>query len=114
MSANAAIRSLAADYSGVDAVSDVGSMVGVTTMTGAQEYWKAGYTGKGVGVAVIDTGVAPVDGLTVSGKVVNGPDLSFDSQDAEQALRRPPRARHPHGRHHRRPRERRGLEQLRG
>lgn len=81
VSANAAIRSLSADYSGVDAVSDVGSMVGVTTMTGAQEYWKAGYTGKGVGVAVIDTGVAPVDGLTVSRKVVNGPDLSFDSQD---------------------------------
>jgi serine protease AprX len=32
-------------------------------------------------VALIDTGVAPVDGLAVSGKVVNGPDLSFDSQD---------------------------------
>jgi serine protease AprX len=37
-------------------------------------------TGKGVGVALIDTGVAPVPGLT-TGNVVNGPDLSFDSQD---------------------------------
>jgi serine protease AprX len=37
-------------------------------------------TGKGVGIALIDTGVAPVAGLT-SGNVVNGPDLSFDSQD---------------------------------
>src|SRR4051812_32931318 len=37
-------------------------------------------TGKGVGIALIDTGVAPVPGLT-GGNVVNGPDLSFDSQD---------------------------------
>jgi serine protease AprX len=37
-------------------------------------------TGKGVGIALIDTGVAPVAGLK-SGNVVNGPDLSFDSQD---------------------------------
>jgi serine protease AprX len=39
-----------------------------------------GLTGKGVGIALIDTGVAPVAGLT-GGNVVNGPDLSFDSQD---------------------------------
>ena len=37
-------------------------------------------TGKGVGIALIDTGIAPVAGLR-SGNVVNGPDLSFDSQD---------------------------------
>ncbi len=37
-------------------------------------------TGKGVGIALIDTGVAPVPGLR-TGNVVNGPDLSFDSQD---------------------------------
>jgi serine protease AprX len=40
----------------------------------------AGTTGKGVGIALIDTGVAPVPALR-SGNVVNGPDLSFDSQD---------------------------------
>ena len=34
----------------------------------ADEYWKAGFTGKGVGVAVIDSGVAPVAGLNASGK----------------------------------------------
>ena len=39
-----------------------------------------GLTGKGIGVAMIDTGVAPVAGLT-GGNVVNGPDLSFESQD---------------------------------
>jgi subtilisin family serine protease len=81
VSANAAIRSLTADYSGVDAEGDMGSMLSVARMTGAQAYWKAGYTGKGIDVAVIDTGVAPVDGLTAPGKVLNGPDLSFDSQD---------------------------------
>ena len=41
--------------------------------------WGQGYTGDGVGVALVDTGVVPVDGLT-SGNVVNGPDLSFESQ----------------------------------
>ncbi|WP_203780751.1 S8 family serine peptidase [Paractinoplanes rishiriensis] len=37
-------------------------------------------TGAGVGVALIDSGVAPVPGLSQPGKVVNGPDLSFESQ----------------------------------
>jgi serine protease AprX len=37
-------------------------------------------TGAGVGVALIDSGVAPVQGLNGAGKVINGPDLSFESQ----------------------------------
>jgi serine protease AprX len=37
-------------------------------------------TGAGVGVALIDSGVAPVPGLNQPGKVLNGPDLSFESQ----------------------------------
>jgi serine protease AprX len=45
-------------------------------------YWHQGYTGKGVGVALIDSGVAPVTGLAQAGKVVHGPDLSFESQSA--------------------------------
>src|SRR5581483_2182940 len=48
---------------------------------GAKAYWKNGITGKGVDVALIDSGVVPVNGLTTPGKVVNGPDLSFDSQN---------------------------------
>jgi serine protease AprX len=48
--------------------------------TCAQAYWKAGFTGKGVDVAVIDTGTAPVPGLATAGKLINGPDLSFESQ----------------------------------
>jgi subtilisin family serine protease len=59
---------------------DAGSLYTTTLQTGAQAYWKAGYTGKGVDVAVIDTGTAPVPGLATSGKLVNGPDLSFESQ----------------------------------
>jgi serine protease AprX len=39
-------------------------------------------TGAGIGVALIDSGVSPVPGLTGAGKVVNGPDLSFESQAA--------------------------------
>jgi serine protease AprX len=55
-------------------------MVKLTAATGATAWWNAGYTGKGVDVAVIDTGVAPVAGLDASGKVINGPDLSLESQ----------------------------------
>jgi serine protease AprX len=95
VTANAAVRSLAADYSGVNPETDMGSMVAITKITGAQSYWKAGYTGKGIDVAVIDTGVAPVDGLTAPGKVVNGPDLSFDSQ--QESMRYIDR--HGHGTH---------------
>ena len=65
------------------------------TVMGAGEFWKAGYTGKGVDVAVIDTGVAEVPGLATPGKVIHGPDLSFDSQNA--ALRH--RDANGHGTH---------------
>ncbi|HET6534018.1 MAG TPA: S8 family serine peptidase [Actinoplanes sp.] len=37
-------------------------------------------TGAGVGVAVIDSGVSPVPALAGPGKVIHGPDLSFESQ----------------------------------
>jgi serine protease AprX len=56
-------------------------MQNITAADGAQAWWSSGYTGKGVDIAVIDTGVAPVAGLTTAGKVINGPDLSLESQD---------------------------------
>jgi serine protease AprX len=59
--------------------SDTGSLSAVTRIVGAQSGWARGYTGQGVDVAVIDTGVAKVPGLDASGKVIDGPDLSFDS-----------------------------------
>ncbi|MEV0896138.1 S8 family serine peptidase [Actinoplanes sp. NPDC049802] len=40
----------------------------------------AALTGAGIGVALIDSGIAPVAGLSQAGKVINGPDLSFESQ----------------------------------
>src|SRR4051794_27485244 len=40
-------------------------------------------TGAGVTVALIDSGVVPVGALDHDGKVVNGPDLSFESQSDE-------------------------------
>jgi serine protease AprX len=64
---------------GYDSAADYGSLYDITRIIGAQDSWKAGYTGKGVDVALIDTGISPVPGLT-SGNIVNGPDLSFDSQ----------------------------------
>ncbi|MFM7536772.1 MAG: S8 family serine peptidase, partial [Acidimicrobiales bacterium] len=44
---------------------------------GSRDLWACGFTGAGVDVALIDTGVTPVPG---SGAVYNGPDLSFDAQ----------------------------------
>ena len=57
------------------------SMYRAQRLAGGVNYWAAGFTGKGVGVALIDTGVTPVKGLDDPGKIINGPDLSFDSQD---------------------------------
>src|SRR3954463_4188011 len=67
--------------SAYDPTSDPYSMQNITAGDGVQAWWNAGYTGKGVDVAVIDTGVAPVAGLNASGKVINGPDLSLESQN---------------------------------
>ena len=69
---------------GYDAVADKGSLHNIAEVVGAHDAYRRGLTGKGVGVALIDTGVAPVPGLT-SGNVVNGPDLSFDSQQPGMA-----------------------------
>ena len=57
-------------------------MKALTEQVGAAAWWNAGYTGAGVDVAVIDTGVAPVAGLAGAGKIIYGPDLSFESQAA--------------------------------
>ena len=57
-----------------------GWMALVNDTTGAIDYWTQGYTGAGVDVALIDSGIAPVDGINLTGKVVNGLDISFESQ----------------------------------
>jgi serine protease AprX len=63
-----------------DPTTDMGSAYNTTRMIGARALWQAGYTGKGVDVAIIDSGVSPVEGLATSDKLMNGPDLSFESQ----------------------------------
>ena len=83
------VSGLTADYEvkaqslGFDTSTQPGSMTNVTRVTGATGMWQRGWTGAGVDVALIDTGVAPVPGLTDSAKVVVGPDLSFESQDPD-------------------------------
>jgi serine protease AprX len=69
--------SMAADYA---PSSDPYSMANTTQWVGAAAWWQAGYTGAGVDVAVIDTGVSPVEGLATPGKILYGPDLSLESQ----------------------------------
>jgi serine protease AprX len=63
---------------------DLGSLYNVSRIVRADAAWQAGYTGKGIDIALIDSGVSPVPGLT-SGNVINGPDLSFDSQKSTLA-----------------------------
>jgi hypothetical protein len=63
---------------GIDPNKDPGSWLKVAKNTKLLEMWQHGFTGQGVDVALIDSGVAPVDGLAM--QVINGPDLSFDSQ----------------------------------
>jgi serine protease AprX len=73
-----AFSSTRTDSPGWKSGSDFASMSEVTKLVGAQSLWASGITGKGVGIALIDSGVVPVDGLR--NQVVFGPDLSFESQ----------------------------------
>ena len=69
---------------GYDVTSAKGSLWQIKETVEANLLHQAGFTGKGVGVALIDTGVTEVRGLD-TGNVYYGPDLSFDSQDPELA-----------------------------
>jgi len=55
----------------------------VTDLIGGRLLHQRGIDGRGVDVALIDTGVAPVPGLDADGAVLVGPDLSFDSQGSD-------------------------------
>ena len=113
---NASVHLLGATYGlpsvPYDPAADVNSMYNIEGMDGAHAYWNAGYTGQGVGVALIDSGVTPVNGLATSGKVINGPDLSFESQNRVAHQPRYVRSRHAYGRDHRRPRQRGDVGEL--
>ena len=63
-----------------DQVAQAGSLYTIANqVTGASAMWDAGYTGQGVDVAVIDSGVVPVRGLDDPGKIVYGPDLTLEA-----------------------------------
>ncbi|MFI5099659.1 MAG: S8 family serine peptidase, partial [Actinomycetes bacterium] len=72
-----AVQLQGADY---DPSGDANSMINVDRLVKADRAWASGDTGAGVDVAVIDSGVTPVAGLAADGQVLNGPDLSFESQ----------------------------------
>jgi serine protease AprX len=83
------VVSVARDYTvrpqslGFDYTTEQGSLTNITQWVGAKNMWKAGYTGNGIDVALLDTGVTPVPALAASDKVVVGPDLSFESQTTD-------------------------------
>ncbi|MBI2710212.1 MAG: S8 family serine peptidase [Actinobacteria bacterium] len=74
------------NVSGVDTLStepwradrDPGSLYSIERQLEIPAMWRT-TTGKGVGVALIDTGIVPVNGLREPGKVVQGPDLSLEA-----------------------------------
>jgi serine protease AprX len=76
---------VAKDGNGVNrADHDPGSLFTITTKIHAREVWgqkdATGHaiTGRGVTVALLDSGVSKVKGLDLPGKVVEGPDLSLE------------------------------------
>jgi serine protease AprX len=64
----------------------LGSMYHVADQIGARELWEQGITGAGVNVALIDTGVAAIDGLLGEGKVVAATDLSSEAGNPFTAM----------------------------
>jgi serine protease AprX len=71
---------VAAESVSYDPGTDVNSMASTTQYLGATDWWNAGFTGAGIDVVVIDSGVSPVEGLDGTDKVIYGPDLSLESQ----------------------------------
>jgi serine protease AprX len=70
-----------------DQAAQAGSLYTIANkVTGASSMWDAGYTGKGVDVAVIDSGVVPVEGFKTRGKVVYGPDLTLEANGPAKNL----------------------------
>ena len=65
---------------GFDPTVDTGSLLNTATTVRARQMWRDGFRGQGVDVALIDSGVSPVEGLDGKNKLVHGPDLSFESQ----------------------------------
>lgn len=61
----------------------LGSMYNVVDQIGARDLWNRGFTGRGINVAIIDTGITPVGALSTPGKVVAAVDLSGEGHLVE-------------------------------
>jgi serine protease AprX len=68
-----------------NAALDLGSMYSLEKNNGVQAAWSRGYTGNGITVALVDTGIAPVPALDRDDKVLDGPDLSYEGQSSTTA-----------------------------
>ncbi len=71
-------RSVRFSTTGTDAVKGASTFASPDAVGAA---WSAGNRGKGVGIAVIDTGVSAVDGF--AGRLVQGPDLSGEDSSVD-------------------------------
>src|SRR4051812_30786554 len=79
----AATEDMAVHLSSIPSVTgSPGDISNVAAETGATDYWRSGFYGQGVDVALLDSGVLPVNGLTTPNKLVIGPDLSFEAKSA--------------------------------
>ncbi|HEV7208160.1 MAG TPA: S8 family serine peptidase [Mycobacteriales bacterium] len=67
-----------------DPSGDQNSLLALQQIVGTRALWNQ-WTGAGVDVALIDSGVAPVAGLADPGKIVNGPDLTPEAQNPATA-----------------------------
>ncbi len=65
---------------GIGPTGTAGDMTNVAKLTGATTFWRNGFSGQGIDVALLDSGVLPVEGLMTANKLVIGPDLSLESQ----------------------------------
>jgi Subtilase family len=78
---HAATRDMRVHLSSVPSVTgSTGDISNVADVTGATDYWDNGFFGQGVDVALLDSGVLPVEGLMTPNKLVIGPDLSRESR----------------------------------
>ena len=63
-----------ADHADYDLAGDPYGLYAISKEIGADAFYKSGYFGQGVDVALIDSGVADVPGMQ-AGNLVHGPDL---------------------------------------
>ena len=63
------------------------TLPGVAAAINAQAAWNAGFDGRGIDVALIDTGVTAVPGLSSPGKIVDAADFSTDSANPALSYR---------------------------